>query len=302
MGRTLFWLLRWSLYGLMVLQLASMAPSLHPALDSLSHFRLHIALFLCVGALVVALLGRYGTALLAALVASITVASVGTVLHGNSRVPDADVTLLQFNTRFDNKTPEAILSQVAADRPDVITLQEISRKTSVILTLLQADYPYQLSCPFVGVGRVAVVSRHPLISQHCEKRSGFAWMRIAVGGKEVTIASLHLHWPWPYGQETQLAAMLPALSAMPQPAVIAGDFNAAPWSNAVARIGAATQTTVAPGLRLTLKRRIPVLGAVRVLPIDHILLPNGASVDVHMGNSVGSDHTPLIARLRLPGA
>jgi endonuclease/exonuclease/phosphatase (EEP) superfamily protein YafD len=295
-----FRILSWVICGVAGLQVLSFAQAFHPLFDSLSHFRLHMLLFLCCGVAVLTLLRDWTAASLTGLVVVVAFASMAPALYGVARLPAADITLLQFNTRFDNATPEAILSQVVDEVPDLIALQEVSRKTSVILQRLEDSYPHQLSCPFAGVGGIALLSRHPIASQHCAQGSGLAWVRVNVGGKGVTVASLHLHWPWPYRQPQQIAAILPLLSDMPQPAVIAGDFNAAPWSTAVARVAAGTQTAVAPGLRLTLKRHVPGLGSTLVLPIDHVLIPVGSSADVRAGKDAGSDHLPLFARLLLP--
>ena len=301
MARQLYPALLWCLYGVAGLHVLSLAQAFHPSLDSLAHFRLHMAVLLCLGAALLVLLRDWVPAVLVALAAVSAIASMGAAVQGVARFPGADVTLLQFNTRFDNATPEAILSQVAAHSPDVITLQEVSSRTSIVLKRLEAGYPHQLACPFAGVGGVAVLSRHPLTARHCAEGLGLAWVRVGMGSQEVTVASLHLHWPWPYRQSQQIAEMMPLLSTLPRPAVIAGDFNAAPWSSAVARVADATGTAVAPGLRLTFERPVPGLGAMPLLALDHVLVPAGAPADVRTGNRAGSDHLPLVARVLLPG-
>lgn len=298
MGRVFDRALRWAVAGVAALALLSFAQSVHPFFDSLSHFRLHMAVLLGAGAVLLFLRRDGAAALPVLLVAAAALAMTGPALQRAEPVPEADLTLLQFNTRFDNATPRAIIAEVEAFRPDVVTLQEVSPNTSVILEQLQQAYPYQLSCPFSGVGGVAVLSRHRFTAQHCKAGAGLAWARIDLGRGEVSVASLHLHWPWPHGQAQQVAAFIPVLAALPAPVVIAGDFNAAPWSAAVTRLAAASGTAVAPGLRFTFKRTLPGLGSVPVLPIDHVLVSTGASAEITPGKDAGSDHLPLLARIR----
>lgn len=225
---------------------------------------------------------------------------MGAAVLPGTEVRAPDLTLLQFNARFDNRTPDAILSQVAAARPDVITLQEVSRTTQMILERLQADYPFRVLCPFTAVGGVAVLSRHPATGEWCLEDQGFAGLRVVIGGREVTVAALHLHWPWPYRQQEQIDRLLPELAGLPQPVVIAGDFNAAAWSNAVRLIAVRSQTVPISGLRLTLRMGPPVLGPPAMLPIDHVLVPAGSVAQASRGGEAGSDHLPLIARIMLP--
>jgi endonuclease/exonuclease/phosphatase (EEP) superfamily protein YafD len=79
-----------------------------------------------------------------------------------------------------------------------------------------------------------------------------------------------------------------------------GDFNSAPWSHTLARVTGMTSTSLVPGLRLTLKLDAVGLWPVPFIPIDHVLLPKGATADLHVGEPAGSDHLPVIARIALP--
>lgn len=285
------------LAGLLV---AGWGQALHPALDALAHFRFHLATALAVAALLLLVLRQRRPAMRGLLIAAVSFPMLGAAVLPGGRVRTPDLTLLQFNARFDNRAPEAILSQVAATRPDVITLQEISRATEPILGRLQADYPFRVFCPFAAVGGVAVLSRHPATGEWCLEGQGLAGLRVAVGGREVTVAAVHLHWPWPYRQREQVDRLLPELARLPQPMVIAGDFNAASWSNAVRLIAVGSQTVPIPGLRFTLRMGPPVLGPPAVLPVDHVLVPAGSAAQAHRGGKAGSDHLPLIARIMLP--
>lgn len=290
--------------AVIVVQLAGFAQRLHPFFDSLGHFRLHFAVLLAIGVALLLLTRRWRLAFAGALTLAASAFMMQPALCCEAPVPRVSLTLVQFNTLFSNPEPQLILDQIAAVKPDVVTLQEVSRNTRVIMDRLAADYPSQVLCRFQGVGDVAVLSKHPVTRTWCEAGSGLAGLRIQLDGREVAVASIHLHWPYPYGQAAQVEDLLRQLAALPQPIVMAGDFNAAPWSAAVTRLTEASGTSVAPGLRLTLK----LAGGLSrfgippqpLLPIDHVLVPRGAAVSVSVGDDAGSDHLPLIAGIGLP--
>lgn len=288
------WALKLAATALAALLIAGFCQSLHPAFDSLAHFRLHLCIVLGAVAVLLLLFRAWRVATVALLTCAAAVMTMG--LWNPVATPSKiDLTVLQFNTRFDNPVPEAILSQVALVGPDAITLQEVSRNTASILEKLRKDYPFQLLCPFAGVGGVAVVSRHPVVDQWCVEGEGFAALRIDRRGQLITVASVHLHWPWPYRQPRQIEKLLPVVSGLPQPVVIAGDFNAAGWSEAVRRIAVASHTSPIPGTRLTLESRLSALGPLGRLPIDHVLIPGSAAGTAWLGKDAGSDHLPVIA-------
>lgn len=281
-------------------ELAGLAQAYHPFFDALAHFRLHLAVLLLIGLLALVILRRWRLSVLAGLAMVAGLVNLGPVLSnqgpaGHGRV----LTLLQFNTLFRNPTPLAIVDQVLAAQPDVITLQEVSASTAEIVRSLQADYATVSTCFYGEVGDVVVLSRWPAVSQGCEALRGLAWMVLDIEGRHVTVASLHLHWPYPYRQYSQIAEIEPVLRSLPQPVVLAGDFNAAPWSEAVGRIAEAVSGQVAGGLRLSFRLSPFGTGPWPVLPLDHVLLPQGATAEVSILPGAGSDHLPLLARIWL---
>jgi endonuclease/exonuclease/phosphatase (EEP) superfamily protein YafD len=77
--------------------------------------------------------------------------------------------------------------------------------------------------------------------------------------------------------------------------VIMGDFNSTPWGRAYSFV---------PGLRAGDSRfegTFPAGAGWFGLPIDHIKFGGGLVLtDFRLGESVGSDHLPLLATFALP--
>jgi endonuclease/exonuclease/phosphatase (EEP) superfamily protein YafD len=186
---------------------------LHPAFDSFAHFRIHLAVVIAVMAVPLMLLRFWPEALLALALGTIaTLQTTGiATTAATPRVEPATTPvyrLLHLNRRFDNPTPEAVLSLVGRLRPDMVTLNEVSAMWVDRLKLLEASYPYQVVCKRpIHVGGVAVLSRRPFAdtsSAYCGRRSDFALARLDMGGRVLEVAALHLGWPWPYEQRWQV--------------------------------------------------------------------------------------------------
>ncbi len=276
-----------------------------PLADSFSHFRLHLAIATIV-ALILFLLAKVWHWALAALVA-IIVAIVGLApgfphLNFTPAIAGSDPAFkfVQFNTLFKNPKPEVSAQWILNQQPDIVTLQEVSKATLPIYDKLSSQLPSHVICKFASVGAVAVLSYFPKIDEKCIEGKGLVWMRVIAHGKPVTIASLHLHWPYPYRQWQQIESLRTELEAMPRPVILAGDFNAAPWSEAVRRIGKATSTELQSGTHLTLRMGALGFGPYPALPLDHLLLPLGANgISVAAGPPIGSDHLPIVGTFRI---
>ena len=281
-----------------------------PVADSVAHFRFHLTAVMLLAAVLLAVARDWRHAGLALAVSAAGMAGMAPVfpVWGQAAAAGAapTITAVQLNLSFRNATPEAVAAFVRRERADIVTLQEVTARTGRVMELLEEDYPDRVLCPFARVGGVAVLSRLPKapgVAQGCVEGQGLAWMRVMADGRAVSVASLHLNWPYPFRQGRQIGELETHLRDIPRPVILAGDFNAAPWSHAVGRIAAATDTAVARGLRFSFDIGFRGWWPTVPVPIDHILLPEGlAPLDVTLGPGPGSDHRSVIARLALPPA
>lgn len=277
-----------------LLTLAGYFGHAHPAFDSLAALRIQFAV-----AFAGVLLFSVAFAALTARVLAVT----GLLIAGAGIAPAAfpgdpvsqpQLSVYSHNLRFDNGSPDALLAQIIAADPDVVVLQEISASNAEVLEKLARRYRNQLLCPFASVGGVAILTRARLLDKEgCLEGQGVAWLRVGTEAGPLTVVGVHLHWPWPYGQPEQISEIVPALLALEEPVLIAGDFNAPSWTHAVDRIAAATGTRAASGLRLTFKRP----GIWPGLPLDHMLVSEDLAAEVHMMPAAGSDHAALLGRI-----
>jgi endonuclease/exonuclease/phosphatase (EEP) superfamily protein YafD len=279
--------------------------SLFSLADSISHFRFHVSLALLVISVVLALLRsfRFAFATLVAAAAGVAMMYPALPFMGGNENENDGIKFIQFNTLFNNPRIPRSVEWLTEQSPDILALEEVSSKTIAIHDAMALQMPSHVFCKFAGVGGVAVLSKFPKFNEKCIEKTGLVWMQIDMNGKPVTVAALHLHWPYPYGQWKQLANLRDEFEAMPRPVILAGDFNATPWSEALKRMQVMTGTQIVPGFRLTLRKGFPLVGVVPFLPIDHFLIDPSLTVKgIWVGPQIGSDHLPIVSILKRLGS
>lgn len=214
-----------------------------------------------------------------------------------SPAPVTGFSIMQHNNQFENDS-RGLVDYARANAPDIITLQEITTDSVQQLADLRTDYPYQVICPFSGMGGVAILSKFRFVGNQgegCLEGRGMVSARVRLPTGEVTVVSLHLHWPWPNQQQAQIEDLLPDMDRLKGPVFIGGDFNAVAWSSVANRIQTATDTKVIGGLRFTKA----LFSGVVQLPIDQVLVPVNWPASASIGPRLGSDHNSVIAQIAL---
>lgn len=280
---------------------------LHPALDSFSHFRLHLAVMLAALGLVMLAVPtwRLNGAIALLLGVSAHVATVGLPLsgggaHAQEPAPGATYRLFSMNLRYDNPTPERVLSLIGETRPDIITLVEVSRGWAERLETIAAAYPHRIVCPaHTPIGESAILSRRPFTgsSPACHLGGLLATATVDLGGRPVEIAAVHLGWPWPSPQHRQVGMLAPHLASLGDTAIVAGDFNAAPWSATVRQVAWKGKLTLAGRVGPSWLHRSlsPALLRWVGLPLDHVLTKGAIMAAApQVLPDAGSDHLAVL--------
>jgi endonuclease/exonuclease/phosphatase (EEP) superfamily protein YafD len=293
--------------------------AVHPVFDAFAHFRMHLAVLMAVSAIPALFLGLWREGLMAIILALTALATVLVPTPAPSAEAEppaqpAETTvqpaykLMQLNLRYDNTSPADVVRLIARETPDVITLQEVSASWRPKLTVIEARYPYNLYCPSTKhIGGVAILSRRPFAlgsTPQCVGNSLMGLARIDFGGRSAIIAALHLEWPWPFEQADNVEEMRPYFERLHGPMIIAGDFNAVPWSQTLKNITAVSKTHSAEGLRPSwFIKGTPAHAAAWIgLPIDHVLVSERiVGTRVETLEPAGSDHLPLLLRFSIGG-
>lgn len=275
--------------------------------------RAHLGALAVAAAASGAALGRWRLALAALLCAAVGLAGLGPALRGAAADGDADggvvVTLATANVFRDNAAPERAARAIAALDADIVVLVEAGPGFLRGDAELRRDHPWMaVRAGFPDEPQVAVLSRFPITEDRSLPRKPYQPVRVSArvdlgAGAALDVAGLHLGRPLT-GDIGEDLAQLPGVAARwTPPMVVAGDFNAAPWSGAVAAVARITGTAIVGGLRPTW---LPVaapdwLRRIAGLPIDHVLVSPEIAVERAQGFAIpGSDHRGVLVRLRVP--
>lgn len=180
----------------------------------------------------------------------------------------------------------------------IVTLQEVSDHNLRYMANMYDHYPASVICPFRPAQNVAVLTSLPVVdgSAFCLNETGLAGVQVtAPNGQLIWVLSLHLEWPFPYGQDQQSRKIADHIAALNGPVLIGGDFNMVPWGASLGRIKHAANAD-----RLGPYRNTYNLGsALLPLPIDNILVPKGLTGTTALRPYMGSDHLGTLARIGL---
>lgn len=225
------------------------------------------------------------------------------------QVENIHLKVLTFNVFETNRHPEDLAQFLEAEKADFVFVEE-AEGLYAALDGLRGAYPYQTE-PYIGCDRppdtscdTIILSRHPL--EDVERpltpagRDRFLITTTIVEGRRLTLAGVHLTKPLQAGQQAEEIELIGRhVRELPRPLLVAGDFNATPWSKAVSRFKQLAEVRHPNGYHPTWPIWLPGLG----LPIDHIMVSGDLSVlnrTTHK-DPLGSNHLPLLATLALGG-
>lgn len=201
--------------------------------------------------------------------------------------------LYQKNMFYQNSDLAGLEADIRASDALALTLQEVSAPNRALLDNLTDMMPHQLHCPLGRRGGTAVASRLEPIpgSEVCVP--GLSAMQVVFRDQPVWIVSVHLSWPWPYGQAAHVAELRPVLAGLEGPILMGGDFNMVRWGLSVRRLAAEVRGQFAGPSKGSFSGR----WFLPSLPIDHVIAPSGGRVTLRP--ALGSDHLGLLANLAL---
>lgn len=218
--------------------------------------------------------------------------------------PDAPrLRIASSNVFIGNKdASKLLLPWIAERKPDVLMVQEVSPAMAAELEKL-ADYPHRMVVGRVDGFGIALLSKHPLANVHLIPGEGdtpaigatMTWQ-----GKEVELVAAHplppITAPLYARRNHRLAQLADGLAQSGKPAIIAGDFNATPWSSGVKVVeerGLRRATSLVPTWPAQ-------LGPLALIPIDQVMVSKQWDVVARQrGPNVGSDHFPVEVDLSL---
>ncbi len=303
--------------GIAIGSLAGLAGAWNWICDLTTHFRWYWML-LTMGGLAVCLRWRRPTAvgcLAVALVANgrdllpyWLPTAIGVAAHADGQAVREHLRVTTVNVHRINEETDDVAAFLVDRQPDVVAVLEVDDKWAAMIDGLGDRWPHRVVEPRPDNFGIAVLSRWPLDEVMLPTYTSTGYPSIVAtvrrdGGAFRFIAT-HPFPPFNAGDTRQLTEHLDGVAATVAssslPCIVAGDFNATPWSRPFRRLIAESglvDSGLGWGMHPTWHTRRP---APRI-PIDHILVPPGTEVVCRrVGPYVGSDHYPVEADLILP--
>ena len=206
--------------------------------------------------------------------------------------------VMSFNMSIDNRKPELVLEEVRQQDPDILVLIEMSEKQKGLRQDLEKLYPFVSDCDIPRACYVSIFSRFAFEKPSIKKSSRLPQLAAVQFGRELGglfFMGVHtLRFPHGHTQMLQYRALAALLKQQSHPQIVMGDFNATPYSAALAEFEASSQLS-----RETYLPSWPSYVGLPQLAIDHIFVSKGVTImdQARIGASAGSDHYPIGARI-----
>ncbi len=246
------------------------------------------------------------------------------------------LTVMTMNMLKRNTNLEAVQAQIQASKADIITIQEIPDGfLKDIWPTLATSYPYSMHVYSEPEGsHMGLLSRYPLVTQEIfsvPKTSYLRQLRVVVdvNGQRIVVYNLHLTapkfqppanrgrltgWLFPYEYTSyyrrwEMGFFNEHLTPETLPVLVMGDLNTADASSDYSVFHELTGLTDTFGevgfgmgftfpVEITLKEhQLPFVPLMRLDYIWHNA--QWQPLSAWLGGSTGSDHLPVIARLKL---
>lgn len=300
---------------------------------TLRTFTPHAAAFLVLFALLASLRRLWRPAAVMLVLAACCAAPIGLMFlpRQGTRIADAEaLTILSCNVMYGRADLAALRAEIEAHKPDLIVIQEYTGAMHARMeSALLAQFPHSAVAPRDDAFGMAIFSRIefseapvlypalPAVETAAGKdgSSGALWacgepqVRVVInrGDREIIVQGVHTLPPISPSHLREQRRLVRALSAWAKheqrPVVLVGDFNhtsSAQSARWLARAGLSdTHAAAGEGRGLTWPDGA-YGGLWRVLGfrLDHVFTGGGAQCEwVKVGESIGSDHRPIIARI-----
>ncbi len=207
--------------------------------------------------------------------------------------------LAAVNVLSSNRDHRAAERWLDEDHPDVVVALEVTPAWSRLF----ARFPHQVVVPREDNFGIGVGSRLPLRQSRVIDLPGAIPALLVEletqSGRSCHLLAIHPVPPLTNAlverRDQQFAHLATVIREISGPLIVAGDFNATPWSPPIQQLRQKTGLTVSQSGCIPRPTWSPVGPHWLGLPIDHVLVSPGLTViDSRVGPDVGSDHLPVI--------
>jgi endonuclease/exonuclease/phosphatase (EEP) superfamily protein YafD len=219
---------------------------------------------------------------------------------------DTIFTVYSVNINKNNGDLANLKREILEIDPEIVLLLEVTPSHEELLRSLKEKYSYRIQNVFKGALGFVFLSQFPIQNYHITELSDYGnsllEAALKINTRSVLFYGIHARRP-DRGDfnERKMQFVNPArrINEKAMPAIVAGDFNATPYSQVFrdfVRISGLKDSREGFGWQPSWPTYFPPLW----IPIDHILVT--PDITIHnrtTGSYIGSDHYPVIANLSL---
>lgn len=218
------------------------------------------------------------------------------------------ISIVSLNVHTRNPEKKTVIDYLRKARPDLIVVMEIDVEWTAALKELHDLYPHRLMNPRSDNFGIGLLSMWPLSRPRIVDFADNDLPSIVatVQHESSKFQMIATHPLPPIGgvraeeRNRQLRKAADFVKTSTDPTVVAGDFNATPWSSAFhdfAKHSELQDSAIGRGVQASWNARAWFMR----IPIDHVFVPAGTRIlDRDIGPNVGSDHFPVEAKFVLP--
>ena len=277
--------------------------------DLASHFKVYYA---CFGLLSFFGFMKYKKRALAFLALLIIPISLADIIPLYGQVPKypyrTTIKIVQVNVNSGNRHYQKTLDYIHKEKPDIISLQEVTQAWVHALSVLRTEYPYRVINSREDTFGIALFSKYPLahvkIHSVSPRHLPTVYGQLYVNNTTQPLSIISTH-PLPpvfnYDERNQQLEDIARLAKRQQnPVMVIGDLNITPYSpefKKLIEVSKLKNSLVGFGTQASWPSILLFAG----IPIDHVLLsPTLTAIHRETGPSVGSDHLPVSITIGLP--
>lgn len=298
-------------WGLLALTLGASCGGWHWAMDLMSHFRCYYAGFavlILVGLWHRSSWSRWSVVIVLIYNLGLIVPYYLPVTQTASTSTATTFSIISLNVLTSNPDKGSVVSYLRDRQPDLILVMEVNADWGLALKELDDLYPHRLFQFRPDNFGIGLMSKWPLTEPRIVDFGDLELPSIVApierDGQQFVLVGTH---PLPpvgargtSERNTQLAAVARYVRDSKKRCVVAGDFNATPWSVAFREFD--TESGLRDSARgLGIQNSWNAKSWLMRIPIDHVFVPQDAIVIRRaIGPDVGSDHFPVEATIALP--
>lgn len=218
------------------------------------------------------------------------------------------VSLVSLNVYTANQNKSAVLNYLRRRDADLVIVMEVDVNWSIAMEELKDLYPHRLMQPREDNFGIGLLSKWPFQDSRLIELAGTEVPNVVAqferDGRQFQVIGTHPLPPVSAERTRERNAQLLEVADLARqstvPCIVAGDFNATPWSVAFRQFATRSglrDTSLGRGMQGSWNAKSWLMR----IPIDHVFVPPKAIVTHRaVGPNVGSDHFPVEAVIALP--